>query len=91
MNVRGGRSAICFDGARPALTERLKIKPLGQLIGAFKTLSAKQINLLRSTPGIPVWHRNYYDHIIRNDEDFRKIFDYIDTNPQSWDQDSLHP
>jgi putative transposase len=81
----------CKGGSRPALTEKLKIKPLGQLIGAFKTMSAKQINLLRSTPGTPVWHRNYYDHIIRGDDEFRRICDYIDTNPQNWDQDRLHP
>jgi putative transposase len=81
----------CKGGSRPALTECLKIKPLGQLIGAFKTMSAKQINLLRSTPGIPIWHRNYYDQIIRGDDEFRRICDYIDTNPQNWDQDRLHP
>ncbi len=80
----------CKGGSRPALTEMLKIKPLGQLIGAFKTLSAKKINLLRSTPGSPVWHRNYYDHIIHNDDEFRKIWDYIDTNPQNWDHNRLH-
>jgi putative transposase len=38
-----------------------------------------------------VWQRNYYDHIIRNEEEFRKIWDYIDTNPHSWAEDQLYP
>jgi putative transposase len=56
----------CRGGSRPAPTGPIKIKPLGQLIGAFKTFSTKQINQLRSTPGIPVWQRNYNEHIIRD-------------------------
>ena len=47
-------------------TEPMKRKPLGRLIGAFKTVSTKQINILRDTPGSPVWQRNYYERIIRD-------------------------
>ncbi len=71
-------------GSRPALTI---IKPLGQLIGAFKTISAKQINISRGTPGFPVWHRNYYEHIIRNQSDLESIADYILANPTHWTDD----
>jgi pimeloyl-ACP methyl ester carboxylesterase len=39
-------------GSRTAPTGR---KSLGRLIGAFKTVSTKQINQLRNTPGKPVW------------------------------------
>ena len=49
-NGRGGsRSA-------PTVAKR---KPLGQLVGAFKTVSTKQINLLRHAEGTVVWQRNY--------------------------------
>jgi REP element-mobilizing transposase RayT len=37
------------------------------------------------------WQRNYYDHIIRSEQDFLKIWEYIDTNPQKWQDDQLHP
>ncbi|WP_416675233.1 transposase [Egbenema bharatensis] len=37
-----------------------QIKSLGRLIGAFKTVSTKQINQIRKTPGTPIWQRNYY-------------------------------
>jgi len=74
----------CRGGSRPAPT---KIKPLGQLIGAFKTISAKQINVSRGTPGLPVWHRNYYEHIIRNQSDLESIANYILANPVHWSDD----
>ena len=53
-------------GSRPARKGDSRIaptppkrKPLGGLIGAFKTVSTKQINLLRDTEGQVVWQRNY--------------------------------
>jgi len=72
-------------GSRPAPTT--PIKPLGGLIGAFKTVSSKHINLLRRTDGIPVWQRNYYEHIIRNEREMDNIAKYIETNPLRWDED----
>lgn len=77
----------CRGGSRPAPTGTAEIKPLGQLIGAFKTISAKQINQLRSTPGLPVWQRNYYEHIVRNPSELESIADYILTNPDTWSAD----
>ncbi|MCF7826869.1 MAG: transposase, partial [Candidatus Marinimicrobia bacterium] len=46
-----------------------KHKSLGRLIGAFKTVSTKQINLLQKTPGRKIWQRDFHDQIIRGDED----------------------
>ena len=69
---------------------RPKRKPLGRLIGAFKTTSTKQINLIRDLPGVPVWQRNYYEHIMRRD-DWNPIRWYIHNNPRAWEEDQLHP
>jgi REP element-mobilizing transposase RayT len=66
-------------------------KPLSEIIQSFKTSSARRINQLRDSRGIPVWQRNYYEHIIRNDEALQKIRKYIVNNPLSWEQDKLHP
>ena len=68
-----------------------KRKPLGRLIGAFKTVSTKKINILRDAPGTKLWQRNYYEHIIRNQNAMDKIRQYIVNNPLSWDLDQLHP
>ena len=38
---------------------------LPEIIRGFKTFSARRINDLRKSPGIPIWQRNYYEHIIR--------------------------
>ena len=65
----------------------VKVKPLGQIIGMFKTTSAKQINLFRGTPGESVWQRNYYERIIRNDKELDQFRAYIQTNPFRWEQD----
>jgi putative transposase len=64
---------------------------LGRLIGAFKTVSTKKINILRDAPGTILWQRNYYEHIIRNQDAMDKIGEHIVNNPLSWDLDQLHP
>ena len=67
----------------------LKSKSIGSLISGFKSSVTKQINIIRNTPGEPVWQRNYWDHIIRNDKSFDKIEEYIINNPLNWNQDKL--
>ncbi|HSR12880.1 MAG TPA: transposase, partial [Thermodesulfobacteriota bacterium] len=78
----------CRGGSRTAPT---KIKPLGELVGAFKTVSTKRINERRKTPGTPVWQRNYYEHVIRNEIDLQEIREYIHNNPLKWLEDKEHP
>ena len=34
-----------------------------------------------------LWQRGYYDHVIRNDADLLRIWNYIDTNPAKWAED----
>jgi REP element-mobilizing transposase RayT len=60
-------------------------------VQSFKSVSARRINALRGTPGAPVWQRNYYEHVVRDEHDLARIREYIRTNPARWDQDSLHP
>jgi len=57
------------------------------IIRLFKSTFTKQINQIRQTPGIPVWQRNYYEHIIRNDDELNKIPEYIINNPLTWKTD----
>ncbi len=61
---------------------------LSKIIVRFKMTTAKHINLLRNTPGTTVWQRNYYEHIIRNNESFANIESYILNNPASWNTDT---
>lgn len=68
-----------------------KIKPLSRLVGAFKTVSTKQINIIRNTPGRKMWQRNYYEHIIRNEEELNHIRRYISDIPINWRKDEKNP
>jgi REP element-mobilizing transposase RayT len=88
-DCRGGSQ--CKGGSRTAPTETVKRKSLGRLIGAFKTVSSKQINQIRNTPGHPVWQRNYYEHIIRSEEEMDRIREYIIENPMRWADDEDNP
>ena len=54
-------------------------------------ISAKRINIHRDTPGVPVWQRNYYEHVIRDDADYTRIAEYVADNPRRWMEDTLHP
>jgi putative transposase len=60
---------------------------IGAIIRGFKSSTTKQINQMRGTPDLPVWQRNYYEHIIRNEEELNRIREYISTNPQHWIND----
>lgn len=66
-------------------------KPLGRLIGAFKTVSTRRVNEIRSTPGAKLWQRNYYEHVIRDDPSLRRIRQYIANNPSRWELDRENP
>ncbi len=66
----------------------VKIKSLSSLIGAFKTVSSKFIH----QQGLEsfAWQRSFHDHIIKNEKAYDNIMNYIDLNPQKWNQDTFY-
>ena len=50
-------------------------------MGWFKYKVTKEINERRSSPGKKVFQRSFYDHVIRNEEDYLETWNYIDSNP----------
>ena len=64
---------------------------LGSFIAGFKSAVTKRINEMRGTSGAPVWQRNYYEHIIRNDASLQRIRRYIAENPLRWHLDRENP
>jgi putative transposase len=79
------------EALHPRLGDAPRRKPLGQLIGAFKVASTKNINVLRGTPGAVVWQRNYYEHVIRNEDELNRARVYIANNPRQWALDRENP
>ena len=70
--------------------------PLHLVIQWFKTMTTNDyINRVKSLAWEPfmdkIWQRNYYEHIIRNDESYRRIANYIVHNPQNWQEDEYFP
>jgi REP element-mobilizing transposase RayT len=66
-------------------------RSLSSFVAGFKSAVTKRINEHRGTPGAPVWQRNYYEHIIRNEDDLEAIRHYILTNPSRWHEDRENP
>ena len=66
-------------------------KTVGAVIRGFKSAITKQINESRKTPGAPVWQRNYWDRVIRNERELSKAREYIQNNPLKWELDRENP
>ncbi len=82
-----------WAGASPAPT-------IGDIVGAYKSLVANGcLNVFKrlvEAGVIPehemmgkLWQRNYYEHIIRNEQAYHKISDYIINNPKKWMEDKF--
>jgi putative transposase len=59
------------------------VPSLGEVVRAFKAVSA---HLIRQSiaPGIPIWQRNYFEQIIRNQDSMNRVRSYIQANPARW-------
>ncbi|OYT72620.1 MAG: hypothetical protein CFK48_02500 [Armatimonadetes bacterium CP1_7O] len=69
---------------------------LGDIVHRFKTMTTKRYADGVKQLGWPpfrgrLWQRNYYEHIIRNEESLQRIREYILTNPLRWHLDRENP
>ena len=75
-------------GLKPAPTDDgPRRHGLSKIVRAFKTFSARRINELRGTAGTPVWQRNYYERVVRNERELNAIREYTRANPLNWHLD----
>jgi len=83
------------ESSRRAPTQEQFQKPvkgsIPTIIRSYKSAVSYRINLMRGSDGLPVWQRNYYEHIIRNETDLQNKTDYIESNPLLWDEDDENP
>ena len=54
-----------------------------EVIKAMKSITTRKI-------GTKIWQTSFYDHVIRNDEDYQTRFRYIEENPAKWQQDKYY-
>ena len=59
-------------------------------MGWLKYQATKEINKMRGTIGEKVFQRSFFDHIIRNYDDYQEIYKYIYENPMRWQFDNLY-
>jgi hypothetical protein len=64
---------------------------IGSIMAGFKSATTKRINRHRATPGYPVWQRNYYEGVIRDERELSRAREYIVNNPLKWQLDKENP
>lgn len=68
----------------PFVSGRPQAAPtIERAINQFKGAATKKA-------GFPIWQKGYHDHIIRNEANYRRIWEYIDTNPAKWREDCYY-
>ncbi len=60
---------------------------IAAIVRAYKSAVTLRVNYARATPGVAVWQRNYYEHIIRDEAEWGRIRQYIVCNPRQWVSD----
>ena len=61
------------------------------IVRSLKSAVTRQARLALKKPGFEAWQRNYFERVIRNDDEFRKTWQYICENPARWEFDSKNP
>ena len=62
---KNGRDELCSSACTPTIS---------RIIKQFKGSISKQV-------GKPIWQKSFYDHAIRNQQDYDEIWHYIENNP----------
>lgn len=65
------------SGSMWASTPTRKTNRVANIVRSIKVLTTKEI-------GNSIFQRSYYDHVIRNQQDYNEIWEYIENNPRKW-------
>jgi hypothetical protein len=90
-----GRHERQGSASRPAASGNATTAPrrtsMGDVVGAFKSISSIAVNRLLSRTGTRLLHENFYEHIVRDVAELEIIRDYVTHNPQRWLEDPENP
>ena len=56
---------------------------VANLVKSWKTLVSKEL-------GYSIWQRSYYDHIVRDEQEYIRLIQYIEENPAKWCDDTYY-
>ena len=74
LRIEGGHGPMWASAPTQSVSTRIR---------SFKALVSKEV-------GRPIWQRSFYDHVIRNEADYLRIWEYIDNNPACWAEDEYY-
>ena len=81
---------VCNDNEERAIREsplQYKRSVIDKSVGFLKMNVSKKFHNEYSDK---IWQRSYHDHIIRNEKDYKKIWEYIDSNILKWETDCFY-
>jgi REP element-mobilizing transposase RayT len=87
----GQKGTASHPPTNGSVTARPRRTSMGDVLGAFKSLSTIAVNKLLSRTGTRLLHENFYEHIVRDVVELEMIRDYIIHNPQRWLEDPDNP
>lgn len=86
MQRKGAATLRHYENSTPSVIPG----SIGAIVRAYKSAVTYAINHVRTTPGAPLWQRNYYEHILRDERDYENVYAYIVENPTRWETDELN-
>ena len=88
FNAEGDPAGRPYSGVGD---DRTDARPLGAIVGQFKSAATKRISALRGSASTYVWQRSYYEHVVRNEDELARVREYILNNPVKWALDEYNP
>jgi len=70
---------------------RCIVPTLGKIMRRFKSMSAIAVNKSLGRSLQPLWQRNYWERVVRDEKELHAMQEYIANNPRQWELDKLHP
>ena len=68
---------VTIHGGHPGTGVPTRTSEIARFVGTFKRFCNKEY-------GSNIWQSRYYDHVIRNQQDYNEVWEYIENNPTKW-------
>ena len=93
--VAPGNEIVGNENGQPQGVAPTKPKTVGDIVGAFQSIvTVEYIRGVKQLDWPPfngkLWQRNYWEHIIRDEQSYHRISNYIINNPKNWKGDKFH-
>ena len=96
INIVGADLCVCPDKNKNLKEGEHTGSPLHEIVQWFKTMTTNEyVRNVKQQNWPPfigrLWQCNYYEHIIRNEDELNRIREYIINNPLYWSEDENNP